>query len=76
MRVFVDPARLVLGSLILRGDEHHYLSRVRRSRIGDVIELVDGEGHRARAVIEAIAAAATTLRVEAPAAIPALPPCR
>ena len=74
MRVFVDPARLVLGSLILRGDEHHYVSRVRRSRIGDVIELVDGEGHRARAVIEAIAADATTLRVEAPAAIPALPP--
>ena len=74
MRVFVDPERLVLGSVVLRGDEHHYLSRVRRARPGDLIELVDGAGNRARAVIEAITAEATTLRVDAPEAIPALPP--
>jgi len=74
VRVFVDPERLVLGSLILRGDEHHYLSRVRRARPGDVIELVDGAGNRARAVIEAITTDATTLRVETPETIPALPP--
>ena len=74
MRVFVEPDRLELGSLVLRGDEHHYLSRVRRARVGDLIELVDGAGRRARALIEAIAADGTTLRVEAPELIAALLP--
>jgi 16S rRNA (uracil1498-N3)-methyltransferase len=74
VRIFVDPDRLALGSLVLRGDEHHYLARVRRARPGEVIELVDGEGRRARALIEAIVADATTLRVEAPESIPSLPP--
>lgn len=74
MRVFVDPERLALGSLVLHGDEHHYLARVRRARVGDLIELVDGEGHRARALIEAITPDGTMLRVEAPENIPALPP--
>ena len=74
MRVFVEPDRLAMGSLILRGDEHHYLARVRRARAGDLIELVDGEGRRARAIIETVAIDATTLRVEAPEAVPQLPP--
>jgi 16S rRNA (uracil1498-N3)-methyltransferase len=74
VRVFVDPDRLAMGSLLLRGDEHHYLARVRRAHVGDVIELVDGEGRRARALIEAITMDGTTLRVEAPEDIPALPP--
>jgi len=49
MRVFV--AGLHEGELAIGGDEHHYLGRVRRVRIGDPIELVDGAGHRGLAKI-------------------------
>lgn len=74
MRIFVAPERLAMGSLLLRGDEHHYLARVRRARVGEMIELVDGAGRRARALIEAVTMDGTTLRVEAPEEIPAIPP--
>jgi 16S rRNA (uracil1498-N3)-methyltransferase len=72
MRIFVSP--LAVGDVIVRGDEHHYLSRVRRSRSGDTVELVDGAGQRASAVIVKIAEAETTLRVDAIEAIADLPP--
>ncbi|HUS31671.1 MAG TPA: RsmE family RNA methyltransferase, partial [Kofleriaceae bacterium] len=45
------------------GDEHHYLSRVRRARVGDEIEIVDGEGKRARATITAMRESETVLAV-------------
>ncbi|MCX5747759.1 MAG: RsmE family RNA methyltransferase [Proteobacteria bacterium] len=73
-RIFVDPAQLAAGELIVTGDEHHYLSRVRRARGGEIVELVDGAGRRARAEIARIADHATILRVEAPEAIPSVPP--
>ena len=60
MRVFVET--LAAGELAVTGDEHHYLSRVRRARVGDEIELVDGQGHRARAVIEKIGERESVLR--------------
>ena len=63
MRVFVTT--LVSGELEVRGDEHHYIARVRRARAGDRVELVDGAGHVARATIERIAGDATVLRVGA-----------
>jgi 16S rRNA (uracil1498-N3)-methyltransferase len=66
VRIFVSPLRA--GEATITGDEHHYLSRVRRARVGDAIELVDGAGLRAMAVIAAIGDAATTLTVGAPAA--------
>ncbi|HEU0035444.1 MAG TPA: RsmE family RNA methyltransferase [Kofleriaceae bacterium] len=74
MRIFVDPAALVAGELRVGGDEHHYLGRVRRARVGDEVELVDGAGHRAHAVIARITDTETTLRVEAPETIVARPP--
>jgi 16S rRNA (uracil1498-N3)-methyltransferase len=74
IRIFVPPASLVAGELAVRGDEHHYLGRVRRARVGDAIELVDGAGRRASAVIARIAEAETILRVDEPAAIPARGP--
>ena len=58
----------------MRGDEHHYVMRVRRSRIGDTVELVDGEGHRAAATITKITDSETTFAVAAPEAIPAALP--
>ncbi len=33
------------SQLVLRGDEAHHLHRVRRQQLGDLVEVVDGEGH-------------------------------
>jgi 16S rRNA (uracil1498-N3)-methyltransferase len=60
MRIFVAP--LAAGELIVRGDEHHYVSRVRRARPGDPIELVDGAGQRASAVVVRIGEDETVVR--------------
>jgi 16S rRNA (uracil1498-N3)-methyltransferase len=68
MRIFV--AQLVAGELTITGDEHHYLHRVRRARPGDAIELVDGVGHRASAVIERITGDATIVRAGVPELVP------
>ena len=74
MRIFVDPAELAAGELVVRGDEHHYLARVRRARSGDRVELVDGAGRRADATIARIAEAETTLVAGPPERIAARPP--
>jgi 16S rRNA (uracil1498-N3)-methyltransferase len=74
MRIFVDPAELRAGELVVRGDEHHYLARVRRARTGDRIELLDGAGRRAAATIARIAETETTLSAEPPEQIAARPP--
>jgi 16S rRNA (uracil1498-N3)-methyltransferase len=68
MRLFVTP--LVTGELTVRGDEHHYLTRVRRARVGDHVELVDGEGLRARSTIVAIGSDEARLSVERVEAVP------
>lgn len=74
MRIFVAPDQLAAGVLRIRGDEHHYLGRVRRARPGDRVELVDGAGRRAAAVIARIGETETELTVDAPEAIVAAPP--
>lgn len=74
MRIFVTPGKLAAGELQVTGDEHHYLGRVRRARVGDAIEVVDGQGRRAAAVIERITDGETTLRVDTPEAVIAKPP--
>src|SRR5688572_2632946 len=74
MRVFVEPAALVAGELQLTGDEHHYVGRVRRARVGDEVEVVDGGGRRATATIAAITETTTTLVIGDPAVIVTRPP--
>lgn len=74
IRIFVDPAALVAGELVVRGDEHHYLARVRRARPGDPVELVDGAGRRATATIARLSDAETALLAGPPEAITAAPP--
>jgi 16S rRNA (uracil1498-N3)-methyltransferase len=64
IRVHVPAAQLSAGPVQLREREHHYLTRVRRVRVGDAVELFDGLGGSAAAVIRAIDAAAITLQVE------------
>ncbi len=61
MRIFVAP--LAAGELTIRGDEHHYLARVRRAATSDTVELCDGEGLRAHAEIVKIGDTESVLRV-------------
>jgi 16S rRNA (uracil1498-N3)-methyltransferase len=74
VRIYVEPEELVGGELTVRGDEHHYLCRVRRARIGEPVEVVDGEGRRAAGVIERFTDDETTLAIGLPEAIMELPP--
>jgi 16S rRNA (uracil1498-N3)-methyltransferase len=74
IRVFVDPAVLAAGELIVRGDEHHYLVHVRRARPGDPVELVDGAGRRAAATIARLSAGETALIAGPPEPIAPAPP--
>lgn len=74
MRIFVDPERLAQGELRISGVEHHYLGRVRRARIGEAVEVVDGQGRRAAATITSISTGETTLDVGEPELIIAKPP--
>src|SRR4051812_19329922 len=74
IRVFVDPAVLAAGELIVRGDEHHYLAHVRRARPGEPVELVDGAGRRAAATIARLSAGETALIAGPPEPIAPAPP--
>lgn len=74
MRLFVPPGALAAGELRVTGDEHHYLAHVRRARVGDAVELVDGAGARAAAEIAAIDGGGAVLRVAEPEQIAARPP--
>jgi 16S rRNA (uracil1498-N3)-methyltransferase len=74
MRIFVPPEQLAAGELVVRGDEHHYLARVRRARAGDPVELVDGAGRRAAATITRIESSTTVLDVGPPETLVAAPP--
>ena len=67
MRIVV--AELRAGELAITGDEHHYLGRVRRVRVGDAIELVDGVGHRAGAKIISMTESETRVEVGAVEAV-------
>ncbi len=60
MRLHVDA----IGEVVtVRGDDHHYLFRVRRLTVGDAVTVFDGQGGEADAVVESIGAVEATLRV-------------
>jgi 16S rRNA (uracil1498-N3)-methyltransferase len=65
IRVQVATAQLIAGTLRLAGPEHHYLMRVRRVRVGEAVELFDGAGGIAAAVIAAMDGEMTTFQVAA-----------
>ncbi len=54
---------LASGELAITGDEHHYLGRVRRARVGDPIELFDDAGRRGTATIVRMSATETVAQV-------------
>ncbi len=66
VRIFVAPNALIQGAQQLSGEEHHYLTRVRRQEVGATICLLDGEGHWADAEIIAIDEHATTIQAALP----------
>ncbi|MCW5806148.1 MAG: 16S rRNA (uracil(1498)-N(3))-methyltransferase [Deltaproteobacteria bacterium] len=66
MRIFVEPDRLTAGELVVTGEEYHYLVHVRRARVGEAVEIVDGEGRRAPSTIARITENDTILQVGAP----------
>ncbi|CAN5191089.1 16S rRNA (uracil(1498)-N(3))-methyltransferase [soil metagenome] len=63
MRIFVEPGSLTTGEVSITGEEHHYIGRVRRVRVGQSVELVDGAGRRATAKIVRMTEAETFVEV-------------
>lgn len=72
--VFVPPAELQPGDLRLTGEEHKYLTRVRRRKVGDMVTVYDGEGRQSLGRITKIDSEGSDLTLFPPeaAAEPAL----
>jgi 16S rRNA (uracil1498-N3)-methyltransferase len=72
-RAFVSPGSACPGELLrLAPEESHYVVRVRRTRAGDPVELLDGAASRFFARV--VDADPTSAQVEVGAAIPPPPP--
>ncbi len=69
-RLLVAPARLTAGPLEVTGDDHAYLFRSRRLPVGAPVQVFDGAGREAAAVVVAVTADTATLEVAAPTARP------
>lgn len=54
LRVFHDAPLHAGDTIDLRGDEQHYLMRVRRARVGAELEVLDGRGHAVHATLARI----------------------
>ena len=67
-RLHVPPERLAAGQLEVSGDDHAYLFRARRLAVGDRVDVFDGSGREAPAVVVAIGPSVATLEVGMPAA--------
>lgn len=63
--VFVAPQSLIVGAdrVVLDGPEGRHAARVRRLEVGEALDLVDGEGLRARCVVDAVTADALVVLV-------------
>jgi 16S rRNA (uracil1498-N3)-methyltransferase len=70
----VRIANLRAGDVILDGDEHHYLARVRRAAVGDDIVAFDGAGRQAWGRIVAMSADRATLALGDVVDVPPAPP--
>lgn len=66
MRLLIAADALAAGRVVVTGDDHHYLFRVRRLTIGDAVTVFDGEGGEADATVERIGADDASLVVGAP----------
>ena len=69
-RLYVSALASAAGEVVLSERNHHYLARVLRARIGQTLELFDGEGQVAPATIHAIDKRQTVVIQETPHAMP------
>ena len=69
-RLHVPPETLVAGEVVVRGDDHHYLFRVRRLRPGDPVVVFDGAGMQAEATVATICGEDAVLRLDPPRTVP------
>jgi 16S rRNA (uracil1498-N3)-methyltransferase len=74
-RLFVSPDALRAGSLVIDGDDYHYLFRVRRLRPGAAVTLFDGAGREAEAAVASVSADQAVLAVEPPRQVAQAPAC-
>lgn len=64
IRVFHDGGPWSVDhELVIDGEELHYLQHVRRARVGAKLEVLDGRGGAARAVLLATSSRAATVRI-------------
>jgi len=61
LRLRIPAPAVVDGRLVVEGAEHRYVTRVRRARVGETVEVLDGDGRRLRGTVERIEASSTTL---------------
>lgn len=74
-RLFIAPARFAPPApVLLRGAEHHYLTRVLRLRLGDAVVLLDGGGRLGAARLVRVDAEQVELAWEAATTAPASGP--
>ena len=66
VRLLVSPGEIEQSTVTVRGDDHHYLFRVRRLASGDSVLLFDGHGREAPAVVTAVTAVEATLARSTP----------
>lgn len=50
-RYYLEPSQWQTGQIILTGDEAHHCTRVLRSKLGDTVEVFDGDGRSAQGEI-------------------------
>ncbi len=63
-RVFIDPTLATSDVIDLSERESHHLARVLRVREGEIVEGLDGCGHRVLAKVDTITKNSVTLRVQ------------
>jgi 16S rRNA (uracil1498-N3)-methyltransferase len=74
IRVSVALAGVNAGELTIDGDEAHYLTRVRRVRAGEQLQLFDGEGRIAAATILRLTSTTVVVETQTPHTAPRLLP--
>ncbi len=74
IRVAHDLAAVAAGEVTITGDEAHYLTRVRRVRVGEALQLFDGAGRTAAATIVRLTATSVVVAAQMPVTEPPVLP--
>ena len=51
-RFFIEAPLILHEKVLIKDSEHHHMTKVMRSKIGDTVELINGKGILAKALIE------------------------